>query len=259
MTIATRAPTTGRAGVRPEPRFRPDPDALRDIWPMVLGVVRFGLVIGVTIGHMRLGGALGLSSAALYFGGSGHLAALTLLPDGAGPLAVLATVAVVNCRLALYAAALAPRFADQPAWFRWLAPQVLVDQTYAITTARPDLHGAALRRYWITAGGAFALGWLASNAAGLLLGPVLPAHSLLDIAAPAMFVGLLAPQLVRRPAAVAAGVGGVVAAAASVLPQGVGLLVGALAGLLAATLVDREAEHGTEENDTENDTDGGPS
>lgn len=94
--------------------------------------------------------------------------ALTLLQDGAGPLAVLATVAVVNCRLALYAAALAPRFADQPGWFRWLAPQVLLDQTYAITTARPDLRGAALRRYWITAGGAFALGWLASNAAGLL-------------------------------------------------------------------------------------------
>ncbi len=215
---------------------------------MVLGVVPFGLVIGVTIGHMRLGGALGLSSAALYFGGSGHLAALTLLPDGAGPLAVLATVAVVNCRLALYAAALAPRFADQPAWFRWLAPQVLVDQTYAITTARPDLHGAALRRYWITAGGAFALaGWRATPRPAARAG-----------AASALAAGHRGSRDVRRAArtavgaptaAVAAGVGGVVAAAASVLPQA-SAARRALAGLLAATLVDREAEHGTEENDT---------
>src|SRR5690349_3605293 len=102
-----------------------DPDALRDALPMVLGTVPFGLLIGMTLGRMHLGAALGLGSAALYFGGSGHFAALTLLQDGAGPLAVLATVAVVNCRLALYAAALAPRFADQPTWFRWLAPQVL--------------------------------------------------------------------------------------------------------------------------------------
>ena len=227
------------APVAPHVRRGPDRDALRDIWPMVLGVVPFGLLIGMTVGRMHLGAALGLGSAALYFGGSGHLAALTLLQDGAGPLAVLATVAVVNCRLALYAAALAPRFADQPAWFRWLAPQVLVDQIHAVATARPDLHGAAFRRYWATAGGAFALGWLGSNAAGMLLGPVLPEHSPLEIAVPAMFVGLLAPQLVRRPAAVAAGVGGVVAAVASALPRAPACFSGALAGVLAGTLVDR--------------------
>jgi predicted branched-subunit amino acid permease len=69
---------------------------------------------------------------------------------------------------------------------------------------------------------------------------VLPAHPPLEIAVPAMFVGLLVPQLIRRPAVVAAGVGGIVAAAASPLPQGTGLLLGALAGLLAATLVDRD-------------------
>jgi branched chain amino acid efflux pump len=219
-----------------------DPNALRDVWPMVLGVVPFGLLIGTTLGRMHLGAALGLGSAALFFGGSGHFAALTLLQGGAGPLAVLATVAVVNSRFALYGAALAPRFADQPAWFRWLAPQVLLDQTYAVAMARPDLRGPAFRRYWATAGGAFALGWLASNAAGLLLGPVLPEHSALEIAVPAMFIGLLVPQLVRRPAAVAAGVGGLVAAAASALPEGTGLLLGALAGLLAATRVDRTPE-----------------
>jgi predicted branched-subunit amino acid permease len=213
--------------------------ALRDVWPMALGVVPFGLLIGVTIARMHLGAPLGLGSAVLYFGGSGHIAALTLIQEGAGPLAVLATVAIVNCRLALYGAALAPRFADQPAWFRWLAPQVLVDQLYALATGRPDLSGAAFRRYWVGAGGAFAVCWLGSNAAGLALGPVLPEHSPLEIAVPAMFVGLLAPQLVRRPAVAAAGVGGIVAAAASTLPQGTGLLIGALAGLLAGALADR--------------------
>jgi predicted branched-subunit amino acid permease len=78
---------------------RLDREALRDIWPIVLGMAPFGLLIGVTIGHTGVGTVLGLGSAAVFFGGSGHLAALTLLAAGAGPLAVLAGVVVVNARL----------------------------------------------------------------------------------------------------------------------------------------------------------------
>ena len=240
---------------------RVDGDALRDVWPMLIGVAPFGLLIGVTIGHMGLGAGPGLISAALFFGGSGHFAALTLLQTGAGPLAVVAAVAVVNARLAIYAAALQPRFREHPAWFRWLAPQVLIDQTYALATARPDLSGARFRRYWSTAGAAFAVVWLGSHVAGLLLGPLLPEHSPREIAASAVFVGLLAPQLVRRPALAAAGVAALVAAAASVfpvLPAGSGLVLGAVAGLIAGTLADREPaeDDGTTEDDRDTATGG---
>ena len=50
---ASRAPVT-RGRVRAI-----DPDALRDVWPMVLGVVPFGLLIGMTLSRMHLGAALG--------------------------------------------------------------------------------------------------------------------------------------------------------------------------------------------------------
>lgn len=219
---------------------RVDQDALRDCWPVLLGTAPFGLLMGVTIGHAGLGVALGLGSSALFFGGGGHLAALTLLAAGAGPLAVLAGVVVVNARFALYAAALQPRFRDQPGWFRWLAPHLLIDQTYALAAARPELDAARFRRYWLTAGAAVGLVWLGSNLAGLLLGPMLPEHSSLEIAAPALFVGLLVPQLVRRPAVVAAAAAMAVAAVCSALLQGVGLVIGVLAGLLAGALVDPE-------------------
>jgi predicted branched-subunit amino acid permease len=245
--IDRAVPTPGRSGARP------DVDALRDVWAMLVGVAPFGLLIGVTIRHMDLGAGPGMISAALFFGGSGHFAALTLLQSGAGALAVVAAVAVVNARLAIYAAALQPRFRDQPTWFRWLAPQVLIDQTYAIATARPDLSGARFRRYWITAGIAFAVVWLGSHGVGLLLGPLLPEHSPLEIAAPAVFVGLLAPQLVRRPALAAAVTAGLVAAAASafpVLPPGSGLVLGSVAGLVAGTLTDREPDAADTARDT---------
>jgi predicted branched-subunit amino acid permease len=221
---------------------RLDREALRDIWPIVLGMAPFGLLIGVTIGHTGVSTVLGLGSAAVFFGGSGHLAALTLLAGGAGPLAVLAGVVVVNARFALYAAALQSRFRDQPAWFRWLAPHLLIDQTYALVADRPDLDAPRFRQYWLTAGGAIGLMWIGSHVAGVLLGPVLPEHSPLEIAAPALFVGLLAPQLTRLPAVVAATAAAIVAATASVLPQGAGLIIGAIAGLVAGALVEPDHE-----------------
>jgi predicted branched-subunit amino acid permease len=240
----------------PAPAGRIDRDALCDAWPVLLGIAPFGLLIGVTIAHTGLGAALGLGSAAAMFGGGAHFAALTLLANGAGPAGVLGAVVVINARLALYAAALQPRFRDQPAWFRWLAPHLLVDQTYALTTARPELDDPArFRRYWLTAGAAFAIVWLGSHVVGLLLADMLPDHSPLDIAAPALFVGLLMPQLRRAEPIVAATVGAGVAAAASPLPQGAGLILGALAGIAAAALTDR---HGSEPGSGTSDTDPDP-
>ena len=222
-------------------------DAVRDAWPIVLGIAPFGLLIGVVIGHTGVGAGLGLGSSALFFGGSAHLAALTLLAEGAGPAAVLVCVLTVNSRLALYGAALQPRFRCQPTWFRWLAPHLLIDQTYAIASARPELaQPARFRRYWLTAGIVIAIAWLACNAVGVLLGPALPQHSPLEIAAPAVFVGLLAPQLRSRPAVLAAAVAAAVAAASSALPQGLGLVVGALAGVCVAALVERAPSEPTQ-------------
>jgi predicted branched-subunit amino acid permease len=215
-----------------------DRTAVRDMTPIVLGLMPFGLLIGLTISTHRAGTAGGLGSAALIFGGTAHLAALTLITAGAGPLTVLAGVLVINSRLLLYAAALQPRFTDQPTWFRWLGPALLIDQTFALASALPaEVTGARFRRYWWTAGATMFVGWLGSHLVGVVAGPLLPAWLPLDITAPAVLVGLLVPHLKRRSGAVAAVGSGVVAAAASTLPTGVGTILGALAGLLAASVV----------------------
>jgi predicted branched-subunit amino acid permease len=215
-----------------------DRSAVRDMAPIALGLVPFGLLMGVTIGTHPVGAAGGLASAALFFGGTAHLSALTMIAHGAGPPAVVAGVLVVNSRLLLYGAALQPRFGGQPWWFRWFGPMFLIDQTFALASGLPaDVDGPRFRRYWFTVGTVMATIWLGSHVAGVLAGPLLPAWLPLGIAAPAVLVGLLVPHLKRRSGAVAATVAGVVAALASPLPTGVGTIAGALAGLLAAGLV----------------------
>ncbi|WP_181783075.1 AzlC family ABC transporter permease [Pseudonocardia pini] len=218
-------------------RLRIDPAAVRDIAPMLLGMAPFGLLIGLTLGTHTVGAAAGLTSAALYYGGTAHLAALQLITAGAAPPAILAGVIAINARLLLYGAALAPRFADQPRWFRWLGAATVVDQTYAL--ARPAGDPVGFRRHWLTMSATLAVGWLAGHVVGLVAGPVLPAWLPLGIAAPAMLVGLLVPHLKRRTGQTAAVIGGTVAALASPLPPGIGTLVGAAVGIVAATLVGR--------------------
>ena len=213
-----------------------DRSAVRDIAPAVLGALPFGLFLGVTIGTHPVGPVLGLASAALFYGGAAHLSALTVIAAGAAPPTVLAAVVAVNARLVLYGAALAPRFAGQPAWFRWLGPVFLIDQTFAAATALPpDVTGARFRRYWLTSGAVLGTGWLGAHVLGLLAGPALPSWLPLDVAGPAILVGLLVPHLRGRGVQVAL-VSGTVAATAAALPAGVGTLVGALAGLSASAV-----------------------
>lgn len=215
-----------------------DRDAVRDVLPVVLSVLPFAAIVGVTIAQgSGVPAWAGLLSGPVIYAGSSQLAALSLLDTGAGVAAVLLTVAIINARLSMYGAVMEPLFRRQPAWFRWLGPHFIVDQTYAIATARDDLHEPArFRRYWMTVGLALGLGWTAAMAAAVLAGPVIPSDSPLSFAATAVFVGLLTPRLrqqaARRPAVVAA----VVALVASPLPNGLGLVLGALAGIAPSLL-----------------------
>lgn len=216
--------------------------ALRDLAPVVVGLAPFAVLIGVTGVRSGAGGGTGVLSSALLLGGSAQLTAITLLAGGGAAVAVVAAATVVNARFLLYAAALEPSFRDQPRWFRWVAPHFIVDPTYALATGRSDLADPGrFRRYWLTVGSGLAVTWVGLTVLGAVLAPVVPASTALDVAAPAMFLSMLVPQLRARPGRSAAAVGGVTAAAASPLPDGLGLLCGITAGVLAAVATDRSA------------------
>jgi predicted branched-subunit amino acid permease len=164
---------------------------------------------------------------------------VTLLDQGVALPAAVLTAAVVNLRLLLYSAALGQRFRSQPRAFRWLAPHLIIDQTYLMASSRPDLVGADFRRYWWWLGGAVLAVWSSSVAAGIALGPVLPDLPHLALVATALFLGLLVPRLTSRPAVLAALVGGAVAAVVSLVLPALGIIAGAVAGVAAALAVSR--------------------
>ncbi len=180
--------------------------------------------------------SIGFASSFLIWAGSAQLAVLTLAGT-ASWLTIVATAIVINTRHVMYSAAMAPRFRDQPRWFRWVGPYLLVDQVFALAMA-DDRKGQDFRRFYVATAMVFWVGWHIALTIGFLFGSSVPESWQLSVAAPVMFTGFVVLALTRRPAVVSA----VVAAATCLLtlglPNRLGLLVGAAAGVVAGYIAD---------------------
>jgi predicted branched-subunit amino acid permease len=215
------------------------PVARRDAFAVAPGMVPFGIALGVTIATTGFGDLAGLLGGPAVYGGSAQLTAVTLLDQGVALVALVISAVIVNMRLMLYSAALAPRFRHQPRWFRWIAPHFIIDQTYLLASARGELSPGEFRRYWGWLGGFVLVIWTSAIGIGIALAPVLPEMPHLVFVGTAMFLGMLMPRLVSRPT-VAAAMAGCVAAilVGSMVPE-LGIVAGAMAGVAAGMAVSR--------------------
>jgi len=209
--------------------------ACRDAIPVVLAYTPFGLALGATLAATHIPPLIAWSSSPLLFSGAAQLLAVQLLGAGASVGVVVLGTLVVNARMLLYGAALAPYTAAWPGRWRWLGAYLLIDPVYALAVNRfqgPDNGAARDRlRYYLAVGLILWTAWMALTAAGVLLGGALPTSLPLDRIAPLTFLLLLLPMLTSRPAYAAAATGGLVAVVTSGLPLGLGLLAGAAAGI----------------------------
>ncbi len=216
---------------------------VRDAAPVALAYLPFGLALGATLAATHVEPLLAWSSSPLLFGGAAQLLAVKLLDGGASAVVVVLAALVVNARMLLYSAALAPHTADWSPRKRWAAAYLLADPVYALAIARferADGGGSAREkfRYYRSCALVIWTAWMALTGAGVLLAGVLPDSLHLELAAPLTFLLLLLPLLTTKAAYGAAATGGFVAVATSGLPLGLGLLVGAGAGIAVGGLVE---------------------
>ena len=219
---------------------------LRDAAPIMLGIAPFGLVAGaaaINAGFTPLQ-AVGLSI--VVFAGASQLAVIELFGTNAELLVILVTGIVINLRMLMYSASIAPYF--RPFRDRWKAicSYVLTDQAYALSVARytsdadASSDPAARRHYYLAAGGSLWVVWQLCSLVGIVVGARVPESWGLAFAVPLVFLSLLIPAISSWPKLVAAAVGGGVAVAGSVLavPLNLGLIAGGVAGVAAGILAD---------------------
>ena len=217
---------------------------VRDVAPLLLGVVPFGLVAGLAAVQADLGlpGAVGFST--IVFAGASQLAAIDLLGAGAPAWVVIGTVWVINLRMVMYSASLAPHMATLRRGPRLRAAYLLTDQAYAISIMefrRRDWAPRQRLAVYLGAGISLWVTWQVSTVVGAIGGGAVPDSVPLGFAVPLAFLSLLVPAMTDRPTVVAAVVGGTVATLGVDLPSNLGMPLGAVSGVLAGWLLARGA------------------
>ena len=215
---------------------------VRDVSPLLLGIVPFGLVAGIAaveVGFTLLQ-AVGLS--VIVFAGASQLAALELLGENAPIAVVIGTAVVINLRMVMYSASIAPHFARYGARIRAALAYVLTDQAYALSVAEFAENDDRSRwKYYLGAAGSLWIIWQVATIVGVVLGAGVPEEWGLTFAVPLVFLALLVPAMKDRPSTVAGAVGGSVAVVAAGLPLNLGLLAGALGGIVAGLITEEVA------------------
>lgn len=204
--------------------------------PLALGVAPFGLVVGATAVEEGLSVAQAASLSLLVFAGASQLAAIDLLGAGAPLLVVIATALIINLRMVMYSASLAPYVRALPQRKRVVMSYLLVDQAYALSIVRwerrDDPLPARFAFFLAVALPLWAI-WQVTTVVGAVVGSRLPEDIPLSFTVTLVFLAVLVPSLTDRPRVVAAVVAGAVAVGAQGLPADMALIVGAVCGIVA--------------------------
>jgi predicted branched-subunit amino acid permease len=201
----------------------------------LVGIVPFGLVIGVSAARANIPTLAGWLTGPLIFAGSAQVAVINLLSAGAAPIVVIAAALAINLRLILYSATMAPRWLDAPAWWRALAAYLLVDPSVAVGVAGYE-RSADLRRghrFYLGGGALLWIAWLSSITIGATVGVRLPQALHLELVIPLFLAGEVASRVTTRAARHAVVVAVVGALVALRVPLYVGPLLAMAAGVAA--------------------------
>jgi predicted branched-subunit amino acid permease len=217
---------------------RPSLEGARDMLPLAIGFIPFALALGTAIAEStEVGNGAGWSGSVLIAAGSAHLALIELLDSQSGLFVACGTALVINARLAVYGAGLAPWFDGESARVRAVLALLIIDPLFVLATGRFERGGlgpTARRQYYLAAAGVLFAMWAAAMGAGVAVGASVPEGVGLASAAPLMMAGLLAGRLVDRSAVIAAATGGIVAVSGAGLPMHSATIVAICIGVLAA-------------------------
>jgi len=207
--------------------------------PSLLGLVPFGLVAGVAAVNAGLSPAQAIGLSAIVFAGAAQLAVVDLLSRDAPLAVVVVTAVVINLRMAMYSASIAPYFRSLRRRWAAVSSFLLTDVSYALSIAEfTDDSGTDRLWYYLGVAGAIWTVWQLTTVAGVLLGTGIPESWGVDFAVPLVFLTLLVSDVSDRPRLVAALVGGSVAVVGAAWPLNLGLVGGALAGVVAGVAAD---------------------
>ena len=186
---------------------------VRDILIVSPSYVPFALVCGVAAANVGMSPSAALALPALVFGGSSQAVVLQFLMGASTVWIAVLSGLVVNLRMAIYSAAMAPKVRQLSAVKRMAAAAFLVDNAFAFIQRRETTHpedGKSGNLMWYYTGLTCILwpNWVVFCGVGYLAGNVIPSTWQLDFAIPLSFIAMLGMHVHSKPAIAASVVGG---------------------------------------------------
>lgn len=214
--------------------------------PFIFGAAPFGLVLGVVMTEAGLNIFEVMAMSVLVIAGAAQFAALAQMQDSAPVLLVVAAALIVNMRLAMYSASIAPYIKGASLWQRAIAAYVLVDITYAVSIsefeANANLSMPQKIAYYFGCTIPVWITWYCATFAGAYLGQSIPAEFALDFAVPIAFLAVVAPMLKSLAHIGAALTSIIVALLLSFLPYATGLFIAAGLAMVVGAEIERRME-----------------
>ena len=224
-------------------------NGVRDIFPLIVGAIPFGLIFGTLAASSGLSVSATLAMSAFVFAGSSQFIAVGMVAAKTGWLLIVLTAFVVNLRHLLYAVSLLPYIKSLSTSWKVLLAFLLTDEAFAIAIrhyeSRYESKTASPYKHWYYLGAALFmyLNWQLCTLLGVTIGQSIPnaANWGLDFAMSVTFIGMIVPYLKTRPMGLAVAIAAIVSLVAAPLPHKLGLMVAAIAGITAGVLSDRSA------------------
>lgn len=219
-------------------------DGAKTITPVLLGIAPFGLVSGVAAVNIGMTPVQAMGMSVLIYAGTSQLAAIDLIGQNTAAPIIVLTVFVVNARLVMYSASIAPHLRGLSEGWKSLLSYLLTDHVYALAIATFDGESQKVSTRWYL----FGLGvtmwavWQISTLLGIVLGATVPDHWGLDFVIPLTFLAIVMPELRQRRKAAVAVLSGGLAVAVRWLPMNLGLIVAAAIGVLVGAIIE-EVRH----------------
>jgi predicted branched-subunit amino acid permease len=209
--------------------------------PILLGVIPFGLVFGVTAANADVPTLAAWASSFIVFAGASQIAIVEIMDGNGAPVIAVLTAVVINARMMMYSADTGRYTANDPLRTKLGVAYLLTDQAYLVSAHRfPDPSDATgFVRFFLGSAMTMWITWQIATTTGILLGAAIPETWSLEFAIPLTFMALLVLAVKDKPGLLAAVVGGGAAVAAIGLPYHLGLVLGTASGIAAGMVSER--------------------
>lgn len=216
-------------------------EGVRDMSPMLLGIVPFGIVCGVGAIAAGASPVAALAMSMIMFSGAAQIVATQLLAADAPFAVIVLSCLVVSLRLLMYSAAMAPYLRRLDYRWRNLLSYVLTDQAFAgaIQRFRASDDLAANASYFLGTGVLLWSVWQVSTVVGVVAGQVIPASWQLEFVVPLCFIAILVPLLRDRVSLLVFAVSAIAVVALDAMPLRLSMVCAGLLAIAAGVAADK--------------------